>query len=741
MVTSNLFDLDFGRWEIILLSLVPAFINLSIFSYVCFFLSQNKTTRAFVAFIFFLVLWQTSEGFSRLSITAETALEWNNMTRIVLSFIITSGIIFVLRFTKWDKKTSPNLIGFLYLPAITCSFFIIAKFDQYHVIDSQYWYWIVNPKQTLFNIIIYLWYSFGALVMLVLLLVFYFKSKKDFLKKNQSLLLLIGLSIPIIIGIIIQIICTLFFGKDDIPITHFLMTFFSFSSLIALKKYKMLDYSPKHQWDSIMNTMNEGVLIIDNHGKIMYSNNYFCKMFGYRFEEIKDKLVYHLFLDNKEDYKGIVTTLKKQQSQNEIKVKTKKGGKLWVRVSGSPYLDINGNSIGFIVIVTNIHRMKHTENILLANKKNLNEMVVKLKHISSELKEAQAIAKIGNWELCLFTNTVTWSEEVCKIHRLTILEDFSQSFSNWLSFIHPEDLERIDKEIKMARSTLSQANFFYRIICKDGTVKNIHSISKFKFNEVGIALALYGICQDVTQLKKSEEKLKEINEEMNLFIYKCSHDLRGPLASVLGLVNVAQMEITDPKSLYYLNIINEQVIKLDSILLTLVKAMSVRDKKLETENIDVNQLIDEILNTLKHTIGFDQIRFDIINLLSLSIFTNRQSLYSILLNLIENSIKYRRMDQIKPVINILIFKKENNLCFEITDNGIGIVEDMKDKVFDMFYRGNTNNSKGSGLGLFLVKITTEKLGGTITLKSNVQSGTKFTVVIPNDSKKQFEILN
>src|ERR1051325_4889428 len=95
------------------------------------------------------------------------------------------------------------------------------------------------------------------------------------------------------------------------------------------------------------------------------------------------------------------------------------------------------------------------------------------------LKEAQAIAHVGNWELNFATGKAVWSDEACRIYGISP-KDNLQSFESWFSFIHPEDVEFVKKEISRSEITFSEASFKHRIVWKDGTVRHIHSIAKFE---------------------------------------------------------------------------------------------------------------------------------------------------------------------------------------------------------------------------------------------------------------------
>jgi len=131
------------------------------------------------------------------------------------------------------------------------------------------------------------------------------------------------------------------------------------------------------------------------------------------------------------------------------------------------------------------------------------------------LKEAQEIAHLGSWELNFETGICLWSDEECKIHGLSP-KDNVQSYSNFLSYIHPEDIDAVLKIIDESNKTLSDAILNYRIILKDGTIKYIYGKAIFEFDKNQKPIGVYGISQDVTENTKAEEKVRFQSNLLNI---------------------------------------------------------------------------------------------------------------------------------------------------------------------------------------------------------------------------------
>jgi PAS domain S-box-containing protein len=230
-------------------------------------------------------------------------------------------------------------------------------------------------------------------------------------------------------------------------------------------------------------------------------------------------------------------------------------------------------------------------------------------------------------------------------------------------------------------------------------------------------------------LKKSEAHLKSANRDLETFIYRASHDLRGPLSSIIGLTNVSRLEIHDEKALSYIDMISLSTKKLDDTLIGLVQSMALKDIVKFEDEIDFKKMIDETLDKFQFYEGFSRIKFNIDINLHAPFVSSRLILQPVIQNLIENSIKYQNINEKKPYTNITISDTKGKVKIVFEDNGIGMDPSIHDKVFDVYYKG-TQTSKGSGLGLYIVKTALEKINGTIRLESEKGKGSIFTVVLP-----------
>ena len=233
-------------------------------------------------------------------------------------------------------------------------------------------------------------------------------------------------------------------------------------------------------------------------------------------------------------------------------------------------------------------------------------------------------------------------------------------------------------------------------------------------------------------LKRSEAHLKSANRDLETFIYRASHDLRGPLSSIMGLTNVSRLEISDEKALAYIDMIRTSTKRLDDTLIGLVQTMALKDVAKFEDEIDFKGLINETFGKFQFYEGFSRMRFDVNVKLSEPFISSRLIIQPVIQNLIENAIKYQNLNEEQPYTKISISDTPVELRMVFEDNGIGMDKLIHEKVFDVYYKG-TQSSKGSGLGLYIVKTALEKINGSIELKSEPGKGSVFTIRLPKQN--------
>lgn len=217
------------------------------------------------------------------------------------------------------------------------------------------------------------------------------------------------------------------------------------------------------------------------------------------------------------------------------------------------------------------------------------------------------------------------------------------------------------------------------------------------------------------------------NAELDSFFYRISHDLKGPIASMLGLSSLARRDIQDSSARAYLDKQHVQAERLNNIVSGLIKLTKLNDTALQKEKIDFQKLIDECIHSLQDLPEFPRISFRTQIDADLIIFSEWTLLNAIVQNLVENAIKYSSDDG--AYVDIKVSSDAHYLKICVADNGHGISAEHQSKIFDMFYRAN-HHSKGTGLGLYILKRSVDRLGGEISIESEPGVGSTFTVRLP-----------
>lgn len=243
---------------------------------------------------------------------------------------------------------------------------------------------------------------------------------------------------------------------------------------------------------------------------------------------------------------------------------------------------------------------------------------------------------------------------------------------------------------------------------------------------------------EVAKLRANEslliqnEELKKINKELDSFVYSVSHNLKAPLMSVLGLINLAKMEDVKIGNSFssYFNMMEKSIHKLDETLKEILEYSRNARKELSLDEIDMRKIVDENLEKMQYLPGSECINKQINIAQSASFFSDAYRIGVIFNNLISNAIKYSDDQKEDRRLSISVNVDPEKAVIVVQDNGIGIAQEYISKVFDMFFRA-TMAKDGAGLGLYIVKEALEKLYGKIRIESEPSIGSTFTVEIPN----------
>ena len=232
------------------------------------------------------------------------------------------------------------------------------------------------------------------------------------------------------------------------------------------------------------------------------------------------------------------------------------------------------------------------------------------------------------------------------------------------------------------------------------------------------------------ELFQANVELRLRNEELDRLVYSTSHDLRAPLTSIIGLLRLIEDTEDDNDKKHYLSQIKTSAESLDNFIKSIVQYTHNKKSHPKYERINFDKIIKECINHLDFMPHADKVSKKITIDEDGTFYSDPQRLFNVFSNLISNSIKYFDPQKSKPSLDIKVACNFLQAEIIISDNGLGIKKEYLPRVFEMFYRASVR-SKGSGIGLYIVKEILDKLGGSIKVNSELDEWTEFKILIPN----------
>lgn len=357
----------------------------------------------------------------------------------------------------------------------------------------------------------------------------------------------------------------------------------------------------------------------------------------------------------------------------------------------------------------------------------------------AQLAEAQSISHIGSWEFDLNTQRVRWSEE---LYNIMGLDPGTGDPSNdlFFSMVHPEDREYVSNYVQRTIDGGEMFQYECRIIRPDGTIRTIEARGRVMTSSDDQHSRLVGIVQDITDRKETEkaladafsrERLSRIgveraNSELESFVYTVSHDLNSPLISLLGYLELLEQDAgpqLPEEGNFYIERMRASATFMQSLIKDLLELSRVGRVQTEPEEVDLNQLIEEIATEVKSSHPDVTIQSSDIPPVTINPVRARQ----LFANLIGNAVKYAG----RPDVRIRVTAEPNSnglVSLSVSDNGPGIPEQYRDRVFGVFERLE-NSEEGTGIGLAVCKRIVETNGGQIWIADS-DEGTDMRLTVP-----------
>lgn len=473
----------------------------------------------------------------------------------------------------------------------------------------------------------------------------------------------------------------------------------------------------KEQYNKFFDSSNDAMCIADANQFLIKVNQAFYNILGYTRDELMAKPF--LFFLHEDDIELTMTEMESKLHKGlplklENRFRAKNGNYIWF--SWRAFMNFEEGLI--YATGRDVTEKKKTELALIESEKNLQTIfeLTPIPLIVTKLYEGTV----------MMANEAT--EALLGVNHVNVIGSNSGTL-----FMNEADRKKLQGELK--RNGRAQ---FVEVVLKTTKQEPITCLVSCEIIYLKGEIALLSSIFDITDRKQYEEELinknnelKKTNTELDKFVYSTSHDLRAPLLSVLGLIDLCEEGVAQNEMLFKAHqMMRSSIHRLDNTIKGILDYS--RNTRIEPvfELLDVTDIINKLINNIKYMKEAHEVQFNLDINKTFSFYGDKMRFTSVLNNLITNAVKYQRSDEPCKEVNIKFNCNKEQVVLQVSDNGEGIPEDKMDRLFGMFVRLSSNSS-GSGLGLYTSKEMIEKMGGSISVSNKKDQGTIFTVKLPN----------
>jgi len=476
------------------------------------------------------------------------------------------------------------------------------------------------------------------------------------------------------------------------------------NKLLSTKKFPSVDEESKYQ--SLINSLNGfEEYLLDSEGTIISTNLESVSITGYEEWELIGKPFSVVYteeeINNQKPELDLAHALNSKNGSIQLLgfKQRKKGGAFYAKTKIISIVE-EGTCIGFKVVIQDTTH----ETIFSIGVRSLKEEYTQL---------------FNNPYFGIFKFRL-------KDGKMLGLNSKAKELFNKVKDASLDNLFAIDNEKQSFYKKLHELNivtdFQFKVI---GTDDAYFSISCKFFKNLGI---VEGVLQDITKQRRALEEVKSINNELDTFLYRASHDLRAPLTTILGLTELIKIEENKVEIKNYNEKIKERVSSLDALLKNLSLIAYNNAVPSVKKVFNLKETLSSILQKYSSRYPLTKCKLVIQSNLQL-IHSDEERITILLNNLIENAFKFSVDCNLHPFVVIELKLINEHYQISVRDNGQGIAPENLTDIFKLFFKAAISNN-GSGLGLYLVKSIIHKLEGEIDVNSEIGKGTEFIVTIP-----------
>jgi PAS domain S-box-containing protein len=476
----------------------------------------------------------------------------------------------------------------------------------------------------------------------------------------------------------------------------------------------------------------EGIYQTTPEGKFITLNPSLAKMFGYETPDDMIRSVTNIATQiyaDPQDRERIIRLLETQGHAIGIEVKLLKKNKeiMWARFNNRVVRDDEGSIRYYEGTLKDITERKEAEEKLRDSENKLRAFFKSTPDASVLLGKHFEILAYNNAANQLVENTYGRQMKEGEIYTDLIFPEMRPLIVKYLERAFSG--ETIEQEFAIPNRKTGRSEWWLAVFMPVfDTEGNI-------FGVISNATNINAVKRAELKLKKQYEELQKTNHELDRFVYSVSHDLRAPLASILGLINVAELDEPSVAQKNYLGMIRDSINRLDGFIRDILDYSRNSRVEVKSERVDFNVIIAQVQDKLKLISGADRL---IINLEiddQVDFYSDCARIEIIFSNLFSNAIKYQDFHKEKSYVTVQIVTSNEKARIRFSDNGIGIEEHHLDHIFNMFYRAS-ENATGSGIGLYIAREAVSRVKGTIRVQSVFGAYTTFEIEIPNAGRTE-----
>lgn len=478
--------------------------------------------------------------------------------------------------------------------------------------------------------------------------------------------------------------------------------------------------------DSLLNATNIGICIVDDHNKIIEVNDTYSQIYEYEKEELINQPYAILKPENYRKkarlyYQGY---MEGSHKKNLKQILTRNGNYKSVQISVDNAEDDLGQQFRiFSIVEVQPSNARSTQKAADA-------------HIADSVKTA--ILRINT------EGQIRYANQHARI--LFCLPAGISKLQNELTYLTDEHTRRLSMT-----SLLNEQRFLDNLeVLLERTE---HAPIWGKLSAATVMHENDEVCFDITfisleaqklkerKLNRAVEDLKAANKQLDRFVYGATHDLKAPLASLSGLLNIMRKETDPQQKEVFMEMMEKSIHRLNEFIREIVDYSRNANQKLKSEEVEFDKLLREVFESMEYMENADKIKQLIDVDQAFPFHTDPHRLKVVLNNLISNAFKYSSVHRRDAFVRVSVRVDEKQATIRIEDNGQGIDKDHIEKIFDMFFRASEMQG-GSGLGLYIVKETLDKMHGSIHVVSKHGKGTSFVINLPSgrmNSRKQLEL--